>query len=721
MLQVARKLSDSVTYVKSVGPAKAEHFAAMGINTVYDLLMHLPRRYENWGDITPIRRLEVGVVSTIKGYVRSISMPHGPRKIVKVKITDDEGSSLELTFFNGQYISIQLMKDASYLFRGELTEYQGKRQMVNPKKCNELELGSPLVPIYPSSSKLNSRAIRTAIKNALDSHGYLFAEEIVPAALREKHQLLSTYEALRAIHLPVDYSDIIKGRTTLAYDELVMYTYGLVYSRKRLEEDEDSGSRRSVPHIYADENSNKLIAKIKENVGFELTSDQKAALNQIAIDMHNPIKPMNRLVQGDVGCGKTIVANLAMAMVASRGYQAVLMAPTGVLAVQHYKEISRNCEGTGLNVVLLVGGMKKSEQKQIYEQIRDGSANIIIGTHSVIEESLEFNNLALFITDEQHRFGVIQRSAKLNEEHAVHNLLMTATPIPRTLCMALFGEVDETLIKTKPSGRKEILTRSATYSQMDKIFASIKMLVDRGEQVYIVCPLISESDDDQQTELDNSLQISLFEEERDSDTPQAKSKLKSVEEMMNDISRSSYMAGISAERLTGKMTQQAKEDVMRRFAMGEVDVLVATTVVEVGVNNPNATAIIIMDADRFGLSTLHQLRGRVGRGDKQSHCILVSDSKGKTARERIKVMCETNDGFVIAERDMQLRGPGDIFGTRQHGLPEFKVVNVYEDLDKADEVRDELENMSDEEKPKLEEAISQRFSLHYKGAISFGA
>lgn len=703
---ITRSLKDPVTKIYGIGEAVANKLAGIGVTNVFDLLNLFPRKYEDWSSLDKLYGLSDGQLITFKGTVRAVGNIERYDKLQKCKVVvSDDYGTISITFFHGRYVASEMKVGDEYFFRGVLTTFRGSFQLVNPQRIKADKMGDGYIrPVYRQTAGITSKQIEAWMGFALRDYSNLL-ENILPAKLILDEDLCSVKEAYKYVHKPESFSQIGMARKRLAYDELACYDYGL---RRAYSGSENTGHAFKIVRNSA---SQSTVKGIVDSLPFALTDDQKKVIREIFTDMASD-KPMNRLVQGDVGSGKTCVAAVAMAAVAASGRQACLLAPTGVLAKQHYDTVSAFYKDTDIKVVYLHGGMKAKERNETLAMIKSGEARVIIGTHAVIQKDVEFYNLALFITDEQQRFGVVQRNEKLSlsyinsEIDSVHNLVMSATPIPRTLAMVVYGDMAVSIIRQKPAGRKTIKTYKATEDIFAKVFKFLSDRLKDGEQAYIVAPKIDDNDGDGEVERYDSL-LELDEE---------KLELNSVKSLDKKVRSSALLKNYTTGTLVGSMSDKEKTDVMDRFTSGEIKILISTTVVEVGVNNPNATCMVIMDADRFGLSTLHQLRGRVGRGDKQSYCILASSSKSPLALERLNTMCAMDDGFALAEKDLELRGPGDFFGTRQHGLPDFKAVNVFEDAEKSVILRDHMAELfakDDDESKACAAAIERQMDLRY--------
>ena len=637
------KQSTDIRYLKGIGEKRAELFNKLGVFTVGDLLRYLPRSYEDRTDIREICDIEDGesvcVRASLAGGIRSFRARTGAR-VIQTRVSDGTGV-MNLTWFNAPYVEKTLRADDSFTFFGKASRKGMMLEMVNPLIESEHLAGQKtgkIVPIYPCTAGLNQQNIRAAVSAALTSLDEAVTD-IVPENIRNKYLLMSAGEAIHKIHEPEDFDSFDEARRTLAFEEFLILQTGVASAKQY-------NMERKAPQIT----DVKCIAEFAKKLPFALTRAQKRVINEIAADIRREI-PMNRLVQGDVGSGKTIVAAAVMYAVARQGYSSVMMAPTEVLAKQHMGSLSKIFEQFGIKVAFLSGSQKAAERAENIALIESGDAKIVIGTHALITGKVQIPNLALSIADEQHRFGVRQRTA-LSGEQCVHTLVMTATPIPRTLSLILYGDLDISVIDELPPGRKPVSTIAVPENQRKKVEQFVLNKLDEGRQAYFICPLVEESE-----VIDAN----------------------AVEEYMDSLRKGPYKNRRIAA-LHGRMKAAEKDEIMRRFAQGDLEVLVATTVVEVGVDVPNATVMVIENAERFGLSQLHQLRGRVGRGEHQSYCVMIYKSAGETSRERMKIMCETNDGFKISEKDLELRGPGEFLGTRQHGLPAMKVGNLMSDM-----------------------------------------
>lgn len=625
----------SVSNLGGIGNKRAELFAKLGINSIGDLLNFYPRSYEDWNLVEKIENLEYGTTVCIRATLATSvndARISGGRIISKAMVFDDTGS-LQIVFFNNRYISSMLKSGTEYLFYGKVTADSYGAQMVAPT-FSAVQDATAIYPVYKQAAGLPSKNIAKAVKQALAMLPNTIKDPF-PQQVREIFDLCDLRTALQNIHFPKDHEALERARKRLIIEELVVLNLGMRYFQE---------SNRGMSGVKINIDYSNDFERL---LPFEMTDAQKRAVSDCIKDMNQKHTPMNRLVQGDVGSGKTAVAASVCYTVVKNGFQAAFMAPTEILARQHYETFCKLFENTDIKVGLLTGSLKESEKKKVRQKLADGEINLIIGTHALITDKTEFKNLGLAVTDEQHRFGVAQRSKLLGKGENPHLLVMSATPIPRTLGLIIFGDLDISVIDELPPSRKPVKTVWFRSNQRDRVYSFIRSEVANGRQAYIVCPLVEEG------ELDD---IAAAEEY-------------AAELMLREF------ADIPVGLVHGQMKSDEKEKVMQKFVSGDYSILVSTTVIEVGVDVPNASVIMIENAERFGLSQLHQLRGRVGRGQFQSYCILISDKSGQPTKERLEVMCSTNDGFKIADEDLRMRGPGDFFGERQHGLPQMAIAD----------------------------------------------
>ena len=647
-------ITDSVQFVKGIGPKKVKLFEKLHISTLQDALETYPRDYEDRTHITRIADIadeDRYAVRAILGTEPKVSRIRKGMTLVKCTIFDESGS-LGVTWFNQPYITAQLRVGQEYLFYGRVQGFGRVRQMISPqaeKVAENDQNPGRIVPVYPLTAGLTQRDMARVTEAALDAVPG-DGPDPLPEVLRVKYRLPDAADALAAIHRPKNREDVNEARRRMVFEELFLLCCGLQQLRERRRA--DSGI------LFRGDRLEEFFAALP----FAPTGAQRRAIMEIAADCASG-RPMNRLVQGDVGSGKTVVAAALCALAAQNGWQAAFMAPTEILAAQHAETLSPMLGKLGLTCTLLTGSMTAAQKRAALAAIESGAANVVVGTHALIQQSVVFHRLGAVIADEQHRFGVAQRAALSAKGEMPHVLVMSATPIPRTLALIMYGDLDVSILDETPPGRSPVETYAVGENMRRRITAFIEKQLAAGGQVYVVCPLVEDGDGD--------------------------SRLKSAEQHAKDLQAQLPHRRVAV--LHGRMKNAEKDAVMRDFAAQKYDILVATTVIEVGVDVPNANLMVVEDADRFGLSQLHQLRGRVGRGTRQSYCVFFGADKGATARERLKILCKTNDGFEIARADLSQRGPGDFFGRRQHGLPALHVANLSADLALMQNAREEAE------------------------------
>ncbi len=645
-------LDSPVQFVRGVGPRRAEFLAKLGVHTVSDLLFHLPTRHERQPDACAIKELELGETCTVVAGVASVRSRGGYRQSSIVLRLVDATGECTARWFNATWIQRKVSPGDTVRVSGKVGEYQGRAQLVNPAlevvgeddDDEDLACRGRLLPVYPATAGLTSSQIARYVSRALPLVLGEIDEWHDDAHLRRLN-LARRRTSIERVHYPVRSEDPAIARRRLAYDELLLMQLAIMRKRRL-----QRSSVRGLPI----QNTDEIDRRIRKRFPFRLTAAQRNSIDEIAADLARPI-PMNRLLQGDVGAGKTVVALYAALLAVAHKYQVAIMAPTEILAEQHARSIRRYLEGSRVRTELLIGGTRRALRADVIRRIGEGEIDIVIGTQALLERDIEFHSLGLVVIDEQHKFGVVQRATIRSKatQGRPHYLVMTATPIPRTLALTIFGDLDVSVIDALPPGRKTIQTRHIPPEATSDAWRFVRDRIAAGEQVFVVYPLVEESE---------SLDVRAVTAEV-------------------DRLREELLPGCRVELLHGRMRPEEKDAVMRRFAEGAIDVLAATTVVEVGIDVPNATVMVVQNAERFGLSQLHQLRGRIGRGSKPGHCLLMAERPGETARSRLSVLTRTTDGFRIAEEDLLLRGPGDLMGGhRQHGF-DLKVADLISDVD----------------------------------------
>lgn len=645
-------ISSPIRYVKGVGEKREALFNKIGIFNVEDLIHYFPREYEDRRQIYTISQLSDGMVCCIKAPVLTLAAERRfKRNLAVYSLAIDDGTgSINVYWFSSPKYQRKLERGVEYIFYGKAVNKKGWLQfeLIEAERADKNVKTGKILPVYPLTKGINQTNLRSMISSVMKE--VAFFEDILPESILKKHRLMPYDKAMRNIHFPEDMNDFEEARRRFVFEELFILQLSLNYMKEN--------RANAQGEIFSDISYGREFV---DSLPFTLTTAQKRAIREICEDFQSG-KPMNRLVQGDVGSGKTVVAACAMHIAVRNGYQSALMAPTEILATQHYKTF---CDffGDKFKIALLTSSTPR--KKKILEDIENGAYDIIIGTHALIEDNVRFKNLGFCVTDEQHRFGVNQRSRLSGKAPFCHVLVMSATPIPRTLALILYGDLDITIIDSKPAGRQDIDTFCVNDSMRERAYNFVRKQIESGRQAYVVCPLVEESE-----------------------SMQAMASVQFAQKLQEQVFPN-YSIGL----LHGKMKPKEKDEIMLSFKEGKINLLVATTVIEVGVDVPNANIMVIENAERFGLSQLHQLRGRVGRGSHKSYCILITNSENSASKQRMQTMVDTNDGFKISQKDLELRGCGEFFGTRQHGLPELKIANLFTDIDILKEAQEECKEL----------------------------
>ena len=673
-------LNKEVQFIKGVGPNRVKLLNKIGINTLEDLITYYPREHEDRSKpkyITELVDGEEALISAIP--ITKFSEIKIRKNLILCKlVVRDESGSCQITWYNQSYLKNFIKSNVRYKFYGKVSVKAGRIEMNSPvfDTYDSDKNTGKIIPIYPLTYSLTQNTLRKIIEEGLkEAIGNI--NETMPEYIRKKYNLMDINKAIKQIHFPDNFANFNEARKRLVFEELLIMQLALFKLKSNYETDK----------LGIEFDKKVQISDIINILPFKLTGAQRRVLEEIEHDMESN-KPMNRLLQGDVGSGKTVIALLSAYKAVKSGYQATIMAPTAILAAQHLESFNEILSSTGIKCELLISGISKKKKEDILERLANGEIDILIGTHAILEENVIFKKLGLVITDEQHRFGVRQRSTIVSKGNNPDVLVMTATPIPRTLALILYGDLDISIIDELPPNRKKIETYAVTKGLEQRVNRFIEKNINEGRQAYVVCPLVEENEE---------------------------INAKSVMELAENYKTKEF-SNYRVEYLHGKMKPKEKDSIMELFKNGDIDILISTTVIEVGVNVPNSNIMIIENAERFGLAQLHQLRGRVGRGEYQSYCILKYQGNSQIIKERMKVISSTNDGFVISEKDLELRGSGEFFGTRQHGIPEFKIANLFEDIEIlkwvqtiALEILNKDPNLDSKENEKLKIFVDKKF------------
>ncbi len=673
-------LLKDVKYIKGVGPERVKSLNKLGIYTLEDLITYYPRTYEDRSKVKKMDELENGEEGLIEAICVSRISEIRIRKNMTIYklIVRDETATCEITWFNMPYLKTKFKIGNRYKFFGKVKRTASKIEMNSPifeEAENSINTGK-IIPIYPSIYELTQNTLKNIMNNGIKMvYGNL--GETLPEYLLKEYNLIDINKAIKNIHFPENFEEYNKARQRLVFEELLILQLALLKLKNSYAVDETGIAF----------NKNVHMSDVINTLPFKLTRAQTKVLEEIDSDMESA-KPMNRLLQGDVGCGKTAVSIIASYKAVKSGYQVAIMAPTAILAKQHLENFRKMLGQFNINCELLVSGLTKKQKEDILERLKAGEIDILIGTHALLEDNVEFKKLGFVVTDEQHRFGVRQRAKISSKGTNPDVLVMTATPIPRTLALILYGDLDISIINELPPNRQKIDTFAVTQNMEDRVNNFIKTQINEGRQAYIVCPLVEENEE-----------------------IEAKSVLELAEKYKNQTFKK-----YKVEYMHGKLKPAEKDAIMEDFKNGKIDILISTTVIEVGVDVPNANIMIIENAERFGLATLHQLRGRVGRGTYKSYCILKYKGKSDVIKQRMEIMTKTNDGFVVSEKDLELRGSGEFFGTKQHGIPEFKIANLFEDIETLKSVQsvaikiiEEDSKLESEKNARLKKQVDDKF------------
>lgn len=672
-------LKKDAKYIKGVGPNRIKQLNKLGIYTLEDIITYYPRGYEDRGICKNIADLVDGEEALIKAICVSKMSEIRVRKNMSIckLIVRDDTATCTLTWFNSSFLKNRFHVGETYKFFGKVKRKLNQIEIMTPTfdETNSNKNTDRIIPVYPSTFNLSQNMLRKIIENALIEVENL--PETLPTYLIDKYKIMGKEEAIHQIHFPEDFNKYKRARQRLVFEELLTMQLALLTFKNNYNKEKEG-------IVF---NKEVKISEVINCLPFKLTKAQSRVLQEIDQDMESN-KSMNRLLQGDVGSGKTAVAMCASYKAVKSGYQVAIMVPTAILATQHYESLKKILNNFHIDCELLISGTTQKQKEKVLEDLKLGKIDIIIGTHALLQENVEFKNLGLVITDEQHRFGVKQRGAIGAKGKNPDTLVMSATPIPRTLALILYGDLDISIIDELPPNRKKIDTFAVTPSKEERVNNFIKQQINEGRQAYIVCPLVEENEE-----------------------INAKSVMEIADKYKNDTFKE-----YRVEYIHGKLKKKEKEEIMENFKNGNIDILIATTVIEVGIDVPNSTIMVIENAERFGLATLHQLRGRVGRGQYKSYCILKYKGSGENTRERMKIMVETNDGFKISEKDLELRGSGEFFGTKQHGIPEFKIANLFQDIEilknvqsLAIEIIQEDKNLEKPQNATLKQSIKRNF------------